>query len=90
MSEVDEKRAALADLLARREGIDPQDRATLDRRVEAALDGFDPDTPEPSDPTDAERHRLLRDLRGPRELRADHNNVRLAEKGEVFAPEDDA
>ena len=24
------------------------------------------------------------------ELRADRNNVRLAEKGEVFAPEDDA
>ncbi|HJE24887.1 MAG TPA: hypothetical protein K8W01_14625 [Methylorubrum populi] len=90
MSEMDEKRAALAGLLARREGIDPQDRATLDRRVETALDSFDPDAPEPSDPADAERHRLLRDLRGLRELRADRNNVRLAEKGEVFAPEDDA
>lgn len=87
MSELETKRAAIADLLARIEGLDPQDRAVLDRRVEMVVEGFDPGAPEPSEPARADLDRLIRDYR---DLPADRANVRLAEKGEVFAPEDDA
>ncbi|MEH3116936.1 MAG: hypothetical protein PGN25_04815 [Methylorubrum populi] len=90
MSELDAKRAAVADRLARIEGLDRQDRAILDRRVEAAVERFDAASPEPSDPARADLHRLLRDDCDLRALRIDRNNVRLAAKGEVFAPEDDA
>ncbi|CAO4150674.1 hypothetical protein [Methylorubrum aminovorans] len=90
MTELETKRAAVADLLARIEGLDPQNRAVLDQRVERAVDGFDPGAPEPNDPARADLHRLLRDYRDLRDLPADRANVRLAEKGEVFAPEDDA
>ncbi len=90
VSDVDAARAAIAGLIAERDGLDPQDRAALDRAVEAAADGFDPDAPAPSDPAEAELHGLLRDYRGLRALRTDRNNARLAEEGEVFAPEDDA
>lgn len=90
MSELETKRAAIADLLARIEGLDPQDREALDRRVEAVLDNFDPGAPEPSDPARADLHRLIIAYRDLRDLPADRANVRLAEKGEVFAPENDA
>lgn len=90
MSDMDAKRAVIADRLAALQGIDPRDRTAFEIDVEAAVDEFDPKAPEPSDPEEAELHRLLRDYRALRELRADRNNVRLAEKGEVFAPEDDA
>lgn len=90
MSEMDAKRAAIADLVAKRDGLDLQDRATLDRAVEAAIDGFDPAAPAPTDPADAKLHDVLRNYRDLRELRTDRNNARLAENGEVFAPEDDA
>lgn len=90
MSEMDAMRAAIADRLVALERLDPQDHAALEKHVEAAVDGFDPGMHQPSDPERAELHRLLRDYRALRELRADRNNVRLAEKGEVFAPEDDA
>jgi hypothetical protein len=90
MTELETKRAAIAELLARIEGLDPQDRALLDRRVETAVEGFDPGAPEPADPARADLQRLIRDYRDLRDLPGDCNNVRLAEKGEVFAPEDDA
>ncbi|MFF8798512.1 MULTISPECIES: hypothetical protein [unclassified Methylobacterium] len=90
MSELETKRAAIADLLARIEGLDPQNRELLDRRVETVVEGFDPGAPKPSDPARVDLHRLIRDYRDLRDLPADRANVRLAEKGEVFAPEDDA
>lgn len=90
MSELETKRAAIADLLARIESLDARNAGDLDRRVDAVVDGFDPGAPEPSDPARADLHRLLRSYRDLRDLPADRNNVQLAEKGEVFAPEDDA
>lgn len=90
MSELETKRAAIADLLARIEGLDPQNRAALDQRVETVVEDFDPGAPEPSEPARADLHRMIRDYRDLRDLPADRANVRLAEKGEVFAPEDDA
>jgi hypothetical protein len=90
MTELETKRAAVADLLARIEGLDPQNRAVLDQRVERAVEGFDPGDPEPADPARADLQRMIREYRDLRDLPADRNNVRLAEKGEVFAPEDDA
>lgn len=90
MSELETKRAAIADLLARIEGLDPQNRAVLDQRVETVVEDFDPGAPEPSEPARADLHRMIRDYRDLRDLPADRANVRLAEKGEVFAPEDDA
>lgn len=90
MTELEMKRAAIADLIARIEGLDPRDRSVLDRRVDLVVERFDPGAPEPSDPARADLHRLIRDFRDLRDLPADRNNVRLAEKGEVFAPEDDA
>lgn len=96
MSEHQAKRQTLAALLASRQGLgdpaalDPQQRATLDREVEALADGLDPAAPEPADPEAARLHRAASDYRAARQLRADEDNVRLAERGEVFAPEDDA
>lgn len=90
MSELETKRAAVVDLLARIEGLDPHNREGIDRRVETVVENFDPGAPEPSDPAQADLHRLIRDYRDLRDLPADRANVRLAEKGEVFAPEDDA
>lgn len=90
MSELETKRAAIADLLARIEGLDPSNVADLDRRVETVVNGFDQGAPEPSDPARADLHRLIRMYRDLRDLPTDRNNVRLAEKGEVFAPENDA
>jgi len=90
MSELETKRAAIADLLSRIEGLDPRNVADLDRRVETVVNGFDQGAPEPSDPARADLHRLIRTYRDLRDLPTDRNNVRLAEKGEVFAPENDA
>ena len=48
--------------------------------------------PEPADCSDADRtmRRLLSEHRALQEENADEANVRLAEEGEVFAPENDA
>ena len=96
MAEWEAKRQALARLAARRlglgdpAGLEPDRRATLDREVEALADRADPSAPEPVDPEEARLHRAAAAYRAARQLRADEDNVRLAERGEVFAPEDDA
>ncbi|MFY9294158.1 MAG: hypothetical protein WAP03_26250 [Methylorubrum rhodinum] len=96
MSEHEAKRQALAALVARRQGLgdpaalDSQQRAAIDREVEAVADGLDAAAPEPADPEAAQLHRAAAEYRAARQLRADEDNVRLAERGEVFAPEDDA
>lgn len=90
------KRQALALLAARRlglgdpAGLDPDQRGRLDREVEALADRADPSAPEPTDPEAARLHRAAAEYHAARQLRADEDNVRLAERGEVFAPEDDA
>lgn len=96
MAEWQAKRQALAVLVARRlrlddpSRLDPQQRADLDRAVEALADAHDPAAPEPADPDAARLHRAAAAYREARQLRADEDDVRLAERGEVFAPEDDA
>ena len=92
MADLQAKREAIAAHLAGRDAaalarLDPAERAALDWRADELIEGFDPASPEPDDPDGARLHRLLR---AHRELRADEDNVRLAERGEVFAPEDDA
>ncbi len=96
MADWEEKRQALATLVARRMGfadpieLAPQDRAAVDREVEALADRGNPADTEPADPEAAQLHRAVAAYRAARQLRADEDNVRLAERGEVFAPEDDA
>lgn len=96
MADWETKRQALAALVARRlgladpEGLDPQDRIRVDRKVEALADRCDPAEPEPAGPDAARLHRAAADYRAARQLRADEDNVHLAERGEVFAPENDA
>ncbi|SFL51953.1 hypothetical protein [Methylorubrum salsuginis] len=96
MADWETKRQVLAGLAARRlgfgdpAGFDGDERAALDRAVEALADRADPSAPEPADPDEARLHRAAVAYRAARQLRADEGNVRLAERGEVFAPEDDA
>jgi hypothetical protein len=96
MADWEEKRQALVALVARRMGfadpieLAPQDRASVDREVEALADRGDPAEAGPADPEAAQLHRAVAAYRAARQLRADEDNVRLAERGEVFAPEDDA
>ncbi len=96
MAEWETKRQALAELAARRlglgdlAGLDPDQCATLDREVEALADRADPAAPAPTDPDEARLHRAAAEYRAARQLRADEDNARLAERGEVFAPENDA
>ncbi|KQT49162.1 hypothetical protein ASG52_09315 [Methylobacterium sp. Leaf456] len=96
MAEWETKRQVLAALLAPRLGLgDPAglnayERATLEREVEALAERADSSAPEPTDPEAARLHRAAAEYRAACQLRADEDNVRLAERGEVFAPEDDA
>jgi hypothetical protein len=73
-------------------GLSREERAAVDQQTAETIEGCDPASPEPADCSDADRtmRRLLSEHRALSELRADENNARLAEGGEVFAPEDDA
>lgn len=98
MSDLDMKREEIAAQIARALGfgglasLSPSDRATVDQRTSVAIEGYDPASPMAADGADADRElrRLLAEYRGLQQIRADQDNVRLAEEGEVFAPEDDA
>ena len=97
MSDLDAKREEIAAAIAQGLGLGglaslgADERAEVDRRTAEALatgaSGV-PDDP----PTEAgTRLRwLLAEYRDLEALRADTANARLAEEGEVFAPEDDA
>ncbi|WP_336490945.1 hypothetical protein [Methylobacterium nigriterrae] len=92
------KRGEIAAHLARELGLgelatlSSKDRAAVDQQTDETIAGCSPDAPEPADCSDADRtmRRLLSEHRALKELKADEANVRLAEEGEVFAPEDDA
>lgn len=98
MSDQDRKREEIAAHVARELGFDglaglsPAERAAVDQQTAEAIEGCDPSLPIPADCADADREmrRLLSEYHAPQQLRADNSNVRLAEEGEVFAPEDDA
>ncbi|WP_336492033.1 hypothetical protein [Methylobacterium nigriterrae] len=72
--------------------LSPADRATVDQQTDETIEGCSHDAAEPVECSDADRtmRRLLSEHRALKELKADEANVRLAEEGEVFAPEDDA
>lgn len=98
MSNQDRKREEIAAHVARELGfgglnrLSPADRAAVDQQTAEAIEGCDPSVPIPADCSDADREmrRLLSEYHAPQQLRSDNSNVRLAEEGEVFAPEDDA
>ncbi|MGT2486180.1 hypothetical protein [Methylobacterium oryzae] len=73
-------------------GLSPEERAAVDQQTAETIEGCDPALPEPADCSDADRtmRRLLSEHHALSELRADEANELLAERGEVFAPEDDA
>ena len=72
--------------------LSDKERAAVDQQTTETIESCDPTAPESADCSDADRtmRRLLSEHRALSELRADEDNVRLAEEGEVFAPEDDA
>jgi hypothetical protein len=98
MSDLDTKREEIAAHVARDLGFDglvglnPSDRAAVDQQTAETIEGCDPASPVPVDCSDADKEmrRLLAEYRGLLQLRTDAGNVRLAEEGEVFAPENDA
>lgn len=98
MSDLDTKREEIAALVARDLGFDglaglsPSDRAAVDRRTAELVDRCDTTSPVSADApaADREMRRLLAEYRGLLHLPTDAANVRLAEVGEVFAPDDDA
>ncbi|MHC2109292.1 hypothetical protein [Methylobacterium sp. CM6246] len=69
-----------------------KDRTAVDQQTTETIEGCDPTSPEPADCSDADRtmRRLLSEHRALSDLQADEDNARLAEEGEVFAPENDA
>lgn len=73
-------------------GLNQEDRAAVDQQTEETIGGCNPTSPEPSDCSEADQtmRRLLSEHRALSDLRASEDNARLAEEGEVFAPEDDA
>ncbi|WP_232628240.1 hypothetical protein [Methylobacterium sp. Leaf118] len=95
MPDVNAIRERLATLVAERQGLgalaslDAGRRAAVEREVEALVDdGADHGDADASVP--APIREAIEAYREARRLRADEANVRLAERGEVFAPEDDA
>ena len=94
MSDLNATRERLAALVADNLGLGPLasldagQRAIVDRKMEALADEATSD--EPADPTPSHLREAVQAYRKARRLRADEANVRLAERGEVFAPEDDA
>jgi hypothetical protein len=73
-------------------GLSPADRALVDRQADETIAGCGAEAADAADCSDADRtmRRLLAEHRALAELKADEANTRLAEEGEVFAPEDDA
>jgi hypothetical protein len=73
-------------------GLSREERAAVDQQTAETIEGCDPASPESADCSDADRtmRRLLSEHHALRDLRTGEDNVRLAEEGEVFAPEDDA
>ena len=73
-------------------GLTPTDRAIVEQQTSETIEGCSADTTEPADCSDADQamRRLLSEHRALSDLRADEDNARMAEEGEVFAPEDDA
>lgn len=98
MSEIDEKRREIAELIALKLGfgdletLNAADRAAIDRQTEETIAGCEADSPDASDCTEANiRLRgLLQQYRALQLLRSDKADARLAEEGEVFGREDDA
>jgi hypothetical protein len=98
MSEIEEKRREIAELIALElglgdlEGLNAADRAAVDRQTAETIAGCGADSPEPADCTEANiRLRgLLQQYRALQILRSDEADARLAEEGEVFGREDDA
>ncbi|MDR7039671.1 MULTISPECIES: hypothetical protein [Methylobacterium] len=90
MSDLDGKRAEITARIAKEFGLgDPaslpgEDLARIEAATEAVLEA---DAVPPASP---DLRRLIAEYRALQELRADEDNARLAEKGEVFAPENDA
>ncbi|AWN43231.1 hypothetical protein [Methylobacterium durans] len=90
MSDVDGKRAEIVARIAQEFGLgDPaalpaEDRARVEAATGAILEA------EAVPPASPELRRLIAEYRRLQDLRAGEDNVRLAEAGEVFAPEDDA
>jgi hypothetical protein len=73
-------------------GLSPADRDLVDRQADETIAGCATPATEPADCSDADRtmRRLLAEHRALAELKADEADTRLAEEGEVFAPENDA
>lgn len=98
MSDLDQKRDEIAAHVAAELGLgpladlSPEERAAVDQQTAETIEGCDPAQPEAADCSDADRQmrKLLDEYRALETLRADEDNVRLAEQGEVFAPENDA
>lgn len=70
-------------------GLSPDDRAAVDKQTAETIEGCGEEQADCSD-AHVRLRTLLEEYRALQELRADEDNVRLAEQGEVFAPENDA
>ena len=72
-------------------GLSREERAAVDQQTTETIEACDPASPEPADcsETDRSMRQLLSEHRALSELRADEDNARLAEEGEVFAPDND-
>ena len=95
---LDAKREEIAALIAAElgfgdlAGLSEEDRAAVDRQTSETIEGRSDEAADCS-VAHVRLNALLdeyRVLQEQQELRADQDNVRLAERGEVFAPEDDA
>ena len=98
MSDLDRKRDEIAAHVAAELGLgpladlSPEERATVDQQTTETIEGCDAASSEAGDCSEADRQmrKLLGEYRALATLHADEGNVRLAEQGEVFAPENDA
>lgn len=72
--------------------LSPTDRATVDQQTNETIECCTPNSPEAADYSDADRtmRRLLAEHRALEEQQGDEDTARLAEEGEVSAPENDA
>ncbi|MCK2054271.1 hypothetical protein [Methylobacterium sp. 37f] len=104
MSEIEDKRHEIAELIALELGFgdldaaSAADRAVIERQTDETIAGCAADSQEPADCTEANirlrgllhQYRALQILRDDQVLRSDEADARLAEEGEVFSREDDA
>lgn len=92
---LDAKRREIAQLIALElgfgdlAGLSPEERAAVDQQTAETIEGCSEDKADCSD-AHVRLQVLLKEYRTLQELRSDADNVRLAEQGEVFAPENDA